>query len=167
MKKKISTKHVKSYTEFTRTLEGVKSIASYQNIKRKSPLILYPLGMGNAYPFNKTTLAHVLDKDQKMGNYALGKMVEELSKLVFRPYYIGRSDDDFFNRISDHLNEKTNYKFFKFRYHNVITQNYQHECRNFHLLVNSGNKFYNLHHPYKPSGFDVVCEVCDSFAKDS
>ncbi|TAL67806.1 MAG: hypothetical protein EPN82_13280 [Bacteroidetes bacterium] len=127
----------------------------------KKHLKKYALNLGSyRYKYVAKTINRVI-KPNKIGNYALGKIIIENQRHIFRVYYIGRSDTDLKTEIAKYLNEKTEYHFFKFVYHTTEQQAYEHECKNFHLLKKrKEKKYYNKIHPAKPQNSKICCPIC-------
>lgn len=92
------------------------------------------------------------------GNYALGNLRK---KKTFIVRYIGRSDTNVHDRLLDHLNEYTH---FKFSYAESSEEAFLKECKNFHDFGGCC-QLDNKEHPQRPKGENWECPRCDVFDK--
>lgn len=111
------------------------------------------LGMGQSHRFLRENIDRFVKKSQ-IGNYALGYV----EAGIFYVCYVGRSDTDLNLRLKEHLDENSDYEFFKFKFAKTVIDAYEMECRNYHDFPNNNNKI----HPEKPKGYikRCKCPVC-------
>ena len=58
--------------------------------------------------------------------------------------------------LKEHIDENSDYEYFKFKYAETVADAYMTECRNFHDFPNENNK----NHPAKPEDYVGKCPVC-------
>ena len=109
------------------------------------------LGMGVSRRLSLINIDRYIKSGSK-GNYALGYKEGN----AFYVCYVGRSDVDLNARLKDHIDENSDYVYFKFKYAATVEDAYKMECRNFHDFPNKNNKS----HPAKPKGYRGNCPVC-------
>ena len=85
------------------------------------------------------------------GAYALGRIDKN---DVFRVKYVGRSDNDVGDRLSDHI---AVYPYFKFGYYRTPKDAFEKEC----WLWHDFNPRDNKKHPDRPDGTKYKCPVKD------
>ncbi len=109
------------------------------------------LGMGASHRLNVTNINRYV-RMGRIGNYALGYKEDD----IFYVCYVGRSDTDLNVRLKEHIDENSDYEYFKFKYAETVADAYMTECRNFHDFPNENNK----NHPAKPEDYVGKCPVC-------
>jgi hypothetical protein len=89
------------------------------------------------------------------GNYALGYSSDD--KFIVK--YIGRSDSDVNQRLKQHVDE---YSSFKYSYASSPYDAFKKECVNYHDF-GEAKKLDNKNHPDRPDGSGWKCPICDIF----
>lgn len=116
------------------------------------------LDMNGSYDLTEKQIEEKV-KENKIGNYALGKVKKKNEKLTFIVKYVGRSDDCLRGRLKDHIGE---YDKFKFSCATTIKEAFEKECNNYHDF--GENELGNDIHPRRPEGEDWKCPRCKNFA---
>ena len=97
-----------------------------------------------------------LVKDHIIGNYALGNLSESGTFVV---HYVGRSDTDLKQRLTQHLSDAKKYSHFKFSFAISIKEAYLKECKNYHDF--GGQQYLdNENHPARPHDMKDSCPYC-------
>ena len=115
------------------------------------------LGMVGPFSFNKEMIESLLG-DNVIGNYALGYLNHSTNTFIV--LYIGRSDKDLKKRLISHLDDKEQYKDFKFIKQNTIQNAYLCECKNYHDFGGDKGSLVNNNHPAKPETLAIRCPYC-------
>jgi hypothetical protein len=110
--------------------------------------------MKGPYDFTSEQIDKLVE-DEKLGNYALGKVDESDGLLVVS--WVGRSDTDLKKELKARLDMK--YPKFKYSYADSKKAAFEKECRNYHDF--GGKKLLaNKIHPDRPDGMDdLECPV--------
>lgn len=114
------------------------------------------LDMCGPYEFTIEKIDKIIS-DNKIGNYALGYVETD----CFYVLYVGRSDTDLKDRIKQHIDEKENYKHFKYSYADSSKEAYEKECKNWHDFGGKTGKLDNKIHPDNPNDKNYKCPICE------
>ena len=111
-------------------------------------------GLDGPYPLTATWIADNIEYEMP-GAYALGSVSEKTGN--FRVAYVGRSDGDVGDRLFDHVDK---YSHFKFKYYETPKKAFEKECELYH---NFGGlkKLKNKRHPQRPKGTKYECPYDD------
>jgi len=111
------------------------------------------LNMSGPYDLTKISIdANV--RRTSPGNYVLGKVNDEGTFIV---NYVGRSDTDVVQRLSNYIGH-TKYKKFKFSYASSPKAAFEKECQNYHDF-DGKEKLDNATHPQRPDASFWKCPV--------
>ena len=119
----------------------------YNNNKMKGP-----------YDLTNEVIDKEIEKD-RIGDYLLTKNLT--GSFDNNIHYVGRSGV-LITRLNQHVDDKEDYKRFKFCYAKDSEEAYKRECEDYHKYVKYG-KLENKNHPDSPDGTDLPCPVdgCD------
>lgn len=111
------------------------------------------LDMNGPYTLDITTIDQVVT-DISPGNYALGEVKDD----KFYVHYVGRSDRDLAQRLTDWVGDISS-THFMFSYSSSPEDAFKKECRNYHDFTPPKND----RHPQRPDGTNWKCPACNVF----
>ena len=106
-------------------------------------------GLAGPFPLTATGIADNIEHI-KPGAYALGSIDDDDGYFIVE--YVGRSDDSVGDRLFDHIDDSS---YFKFEYYRTSKDAFEKECRLYHDFNPPGNK----RHPARPAGTNYKCPV--------
>ena len=110
-------------------------------------------GLNGPYKLDKETIDNEVTQ-KSAGAYALGHLDKEND---FVPKYVGRSDSDVNDRLTDWVGK---YSYFKFKYYGSPKAAFEKECALYHDWK---AQLDNDCHPDRPDGSYWQCPLCDTF----